>query len=101
MELIEESEVYKNFITAIDSEVTKQDYRNSIGYFMKHCKVETYDSLLSLANNTRKLEGIIRDYITHLKERKLSPGTISAYTNAISRNISSRTSLTWCVIFNH
>jgi integrase len=80
-----ESEAYKNFIASVDSEATRLDYRNTLGYFMKYCKLETYDSLLSLASETRKLEGIIRDYIITLKERKLSSSTISAYTNAVSQ----------------
>jgi hypothetical protein len=80
-----QSEAYKNFIISVNSEATKVGYRNALGCFLKYCRLETYDSLLSLAGDIRKLEGIIRDYIITLKERKLSSSTISAYTNAVSQ----------------
>jgi integrase len=77
------SEPYKNFINTVDSEATKYDYIKALEYFMRFTKKETYGQLFSLATDPKKLEGIIRDYIIHLKERKLSSSTVSTYINPV------------------
>ena len=72
----QQSEPYKNFINSLDSEVTKQGYRESMKHFMRFLKKETYDSLLGI--EPLKLEGLIRDFIIHMRQdRKLSPATVS------------------------
>jgi integrase len=77
------SEVYKNFINSLDSEITKKCYRVSLIIFMRFVKSYDYDQLVKL--DRAKLENIIRDYIIHLKqERKLSPATVSAYLAAVA-----------------
>ena len=78
------SEAYRNFIDSINSEVTRHYYQRNFTYFMAFCKIADYDEMLSLANKPLVLEGIIRDYLVHLRnERKLSPGTVSTYTAPI------------------
>ena len=78
------SEAYRNFIDSINSEVTRRYYQRNFAYFMAYCKIADYDEMLSLANKPLVLEGIIRDYLVHLRnERKLSPGTVSTYTAPI------------------
>lgn len=68
---------------SLDSEVTKRDYRYSLGYFMRFLKCVDYQSLLQL--EPKKLEGIIRDYITHIRQdRKLSPASVSLYIAAVA-----------------
>jgi hypothetical protein len=50
---------------------------------MKFAKVDSYEQLLQI--ETKKLEGIVRNYIIHLKvDRKLSSNTINLYTAAVS-----------------
>lgn len=44
---------------------------------MTYCKINRYDDMLARGP---KIEGVIRDYIIHLRhERNLSPATISSY----------------------
>jgi hypothetical protein len=82
---IESSEVFRNFIYSLDSEVTKRSYRYSINYFMSFLSIGRYEDLVSLNNDTKKLEGFIRDYITYMRQdRKLSPATVSVRIAAIS-----------------
>ncbi len=82
---IESSEVFRNFIDSLDSEVTKRSYRYSINYFMSFLSIGRYEDLVSLNNDTKKLEGFIRDYITCMRQdRKLSPATVSVRIAAIS-----------------
>jgi integrase len=77
-ECVDQSVAYKNFISSINSEVTKKCYHSSLTYFMKFTKLRTYDDLIKLEHPI--LEGIIRDYIIHLRQdKKLSPTTVSAY----------------------
>lgn len=79
-----ESEAYRNFINSIDSEHSRKTYRKIFPVFMRFCKVDTYDAMLEI-QPVKKLEGIIRDYIIHLREdKKLAPATISLYTSCIS-----------------
>jgi hypothetical protein len=50
---------------------------------MKFCNVDTYEQMLQLDSKT--LEGLIRDYIIHLREdAKVSSGTIATYSAVIS-----------------
>lgn len=80
--VVDQSEAYKNFINSIDSEATRRNYRYMFLYFMKFCKKETFEEMIAI--DTHKLEGIVRDYIIHLKQdKKRSQGTISAYVSAI------------------
>ena len=81
--LAEQSEPYKNFISSLDSEVTKNGYRYSLRYFMRFLKIDNYNDLLKI--EPTKLEGIIRDFIANMRQdRKLSPSTVSVRIAAIA-----------------
>ena len=81
--LAEQSEPYKNFISSLDSEVTKNGYRYSLRYFMRFLKIDNYNDLLKI--EPAKLEGIIRDFIVNMRQdRKLSPSTVSVRIAAIA-----------------
>ena len=78
LEYVDQSEAYKNFISSINSEVSKKCYRNSLTYFMRFTKLPTCDVLIKLDHSN--LEGLIRDYIIYLRQdKKLSPASVSAY----------------------
>ena len=84
-ELSMEQEPYRNFIDSLDSEVTKRCYQDYISYFMNFVRAERYEDLLTLDENPHKLEGIIRDYIIHMRQyKKLSSATISARIAGVS-----------------
>ena len=79
-----ESEAYRNFINSIDSEHSRNLYRHVFPYFMRFCKIDNYDAMLDI-QPVKKLEGVIRDYIIHLREdKKLAPATIALYTSCIA-----------------
>jgi site-specific recombinase XerD len=83
LEYADQSEAYKNFINNIDSESTKQNYRTIFPYFIRFCKKESYGDMLLIEQS--KLEGLIRDYIVHLKQdKKLAPASIASYVAAIA-----------------
>ena len=49
---------------------------------MAFCKETSYDDMVGM--EPKRLEGVIRDYIIHLKQdKKRSQGTVSAYISAI------------------
>jgi hypothetical protein len=71
------TDAYKNFINTLDSEVSKENYRFAFSKFMKFCRLEEgdYDKMLRI--EPKKLEGLIRDYITHLKvDQKLAYNSV-------------------------
>jgi len=76
------SEAYSNFINSLDSEESKKHYRAVFPYFMNYCKIQDYDEMLKI--EPKKLEGLIRDYIIHLKENKRSSATVTSYISSIS-----------------
>ena len=77
------SEAYRNFMDSINSDQTRESYAKYIKYFMSFCKVTSYEDLLLL--DARKLEGLIRDFITYQRhERKLAPSTVSSYLSPIA-----------------
>jgi hypothetical protein len=80
-----QQEPYRNFIDSLDSEATKKCYQDYLSYFMNFVKIEKYEDLLILNADPHKLEGIIRDYIIHMRQdKKLSSATISARIAGIS-----------------
>jgi integrase len=80
--VVEESDAYRNFINSIGSEATRRNYRYMFSYFMAFCKETSYDDMVGM--EPERLEGVIRDYIIHLKQdKKRSQGTVSAYISAI------------------
>lgn len=80
----ETSEAYKNFINSLDSEASRSSYKRSFPQFMRFCKIDSYEEMLQI-QPTKKLEGLIRDYLIHLREdRKLVPASIAAYSAAIA-----------------
>ena len=77
------SDAYKNFINSLDSEESRRTYKRSFPYFMKFCKVDTYDVMLEIP--VKKLEGLIRDFIIYLRDdKKKSASTIMTYSAAIA-----------------
>jgi integrase len=77
------SELYRNFITTIDSESTKKAYRYALAYFMQFIKSQNYDDLVK--QEPRKIEGLMRDFIIYMREdRKFSPATISVRIAGVS-----------------
>ena len=80
--VVEESDAYRNFINSIDSEATRRNYRYMFSYFMAFCKETSYDDMVGM--EPKRLEGVIRDYIIHLKQdKKRSQGNVSVYISAI------------------
>jgi len=79
------SDAYSNFINSLDSEESRLTYRKSFVHFMRFCKKETYDQMLEEIQPTKKLEGLIRDFIIHLRdEKKVSSSTIMTYSAAVA-----------------
>lgn len=76
-------EAYRNFINSINSDITRKDYELNFSYFMTFCKITDYEEMAAIKPAT--LEGLIRDYIIHLRhERSLSPATVSSYLAPIT-----------------
>lgn len=79
----EVTDAYKNFINSLDSEASRRTYRSAFPQFMRFCKTDSYDAMLQI--QPKKLEGLIRDYIIHLREyRKASPATVASYSSCIA-----------------
>jgi len=82
-QLLEKTEAYKIFINSIDSDATKESYRKTFPYFMRFCKKTSYDYMLRFDKIT--LEGLLRDYIVHLRHNKrLASASVSLYIAAIA-----------------
>lgn len=80
----ETSDAYKNFVNSLDSDASRSTYTRSFPYFMKFCKIDNYDEMLQI-QPIKKLEGLIRDYLIHLREdKKVSPASIAVYSAAIA-----------------
>jgi hypothetical protein len=81
--LLTDNNAYKNFINTVDSEATQRSYRYTITKFMEFCGLDDYDKMLQI--EPKKLEGLISDYITHMKvDKKLSYNTVSLYVASVS-----------------
>ncbi len=77
-----DGEAYANFINAINSAVTRREYRNKFAYFMQWCNVANHDNMLLFSIND--LESRIRDYIIHLRhDKRLAPSMVSGYIDSI------------------
>jgi integrase len=76
------SEAFRNFVNSLDSEESKKHYSKIFRYFMTYCNVDNYEDMLEI--EPKRLEGLIRDYIIHLKENKRSSSTINSYIAAIT-----------------
>ena len=80
---IEKSDAYRNFINSLDSEASRRIYRRCFPYFMKFCQIDNYEAMLEIP--IKQLEGLIRDYLIHLREdRRVSPASIATYSAAIA-----------------
>ena len=74
----EAEEAYSNFINSINSDITRKEYNLKFDYFMQFCSVKDHEGMLLISESD--LESKIRNYIVYLRyDRKLSPGTVSAY----------------------
>ena len=76
------SEAYRNFVNSLDSEESKKHYSKIFHYFMTYCNVDNHEDILKI--EPKRLEGLIRDYIIHLKENKRSSSTINSYIASIT-----------------
>ena len=76
------SEAYRNFVNILDSEEAKKHYSKIFHYFMTYCNVDNHEDILKI--EPKRLEGLIRDYIIHLKENKRSSSTINSYIASIT-----------------
>ncbi|HEY7571458.1 MAG TPA: site-specific integrase [Nitrososphaeraceae archaeon] len=77
-----EGEAYSNFINAINSPITRREYKNKFSHFMQWCNVANHDYMLLISINDLEIK--IRDYIVHLRHDKgLAPSTVSGYVAPI------------------
>ena len=73
---------FRNFVNSLDSEESKKHYSKIFRYFMTYCNADNYEDMLEI--EPKRLEGLIRDYIIHLKENKRSSSTINSYIASIT-----------------
>lgn len=68
--LVQQEDVYLNFVNSIKSDVTKQIYEYNLRLFMEFCNVDKFESLIGQQDK-------IIPYLMSLRERKLSYSSIS------------------------
>lgn len=74
--LIQQEDVYSNFIDSIKSDVTKKIYGYNLRLFMEFCGIDKYDNLIGQQNR-------IVEYLMALRKKKLSYNSICTRLNAI------------------
>ena len=74
--LVQQEDVYSNFINSIKSDVTKKIYGYNLRTFMEYCGVKKYEDLIGQQNK-------IIEYLMYLREKKLSYNSICTKLNAI------------------
>lgn len=71
-------DAFLNFVTSLDSKVSRKLYANTFPYFMKFCQMDSYNATLQIP--VKQLESKIRDYLVYLREdKKVAVATISLY----------------------
>ena len=83
------TDAYANFVNSLDSESSRRSYLNSFSHFMRFCGLHSYSDMLALATDDlhplKRLEGLIRDFIVHMREdKKLSSATVMAYSASVA-----------------
>jgi hypothetical protein len=83
------ADAYANFVNSLDSEASRRSYLNSFSHFMRFCSLDSYSDMLALATDdlypVKRLEGLIRDFIVHMREdKKLSSATVMAYSASVA-----------------
>ncbi|MGI0022006.1 MAG: phage integrase N-terminal SAM-like domain-containing protein, partial [Nitrososphaeraceae archaeon] len=74
--LVQQEDVYSNFVNSIKSDITKKIYEYNLRLFMEFCGINKFEDLIGQQNQ------IIR-YLMSLREKKLSYNSISTRLNAI------------------
>ena len=74
--LVQQEDVYLNFVNSIKSHVTKKIYEYNLRLFMKFCDIDNFQDLIVQQNQ-------IIPYLMSLREKKLSYNSISTRLNAI------------------
>ncbi|HJU79665.1 MAG TPA: site-specific integrase [Nitrososphaeraceae archaeon] len=74
--LVQEEDVYSNFINSIKSDVTKKVYEYNLRLFMEFCGIDRYEDLIGLHNQ-------IIPYLISVRDKKLSYNSISTRLSAI------------------
>jgi site-specific recombinase XerC len=78
-DVVNEEEIYFNFINSIKSEVTKKNYERNVNSFMQFCKVTKLSELLVITDPQKQ----IINYIISLRKRELAFNSLSLSLNAI------------------
>jgi hypothetical protein len=68
--LVQQEDVYLNFVDSIKSDVTRKIYEYNLRLFMEFCDVDKFEDLIGRQNQ-------IIPYLMSLRERKLSFNSIS------------------------
>lgn len=74
--LVQQEDVYLNFIDSIKSDVTRKIYEYNLRLFMEFCGVDKFEDLIGRQNQ-------IIPYLMSLRGKKLSFNSISTRLNAI------------------
>ena len=74
--LVQQEDVYLNFVNSIKADVTKQIYEYNLRLFMEFCNVDKFEGVIGQQDK-------IIPYLMSLRERKLSYNSISTRLNAI------------------
>ena len=74
--LVQQEDVYLNFVDSIKSDVTRKIYEYNLKLFMEYCGVDKFEDLIGRQN-------LIIPYLMSLRGKKLSFNSISTRLNAI------------------
>ncbi len=74
--LVQQEDVYLNFVDSIKSDVTRKIYEYNLRLFMEFCGVDKFEDLIGQQN-------LIITYLMSLRGKKLSFNSISTRLNAI------------------
>lgn len=74
--LIQQEDVYLNFINSIKSDITRKIYEYNLRLFMEFCGINKFEALIGQQNH-------IIPYLMSLRERILAYNSISTRMNAI------------------
>ena len=83
------TDAYANFVNSLDSEASRRSYLNSFSRFMRFYGLDSYSDMLALAtddlHSLKRLEGLIRDFIVHMREnKKLASATVMVYSASVA-----------------
>ena len=74
--LVQQEDVYLNFINSIKSDITRKIYEYNLRLFMEFCGINKFEALIGQQNH-------IIPYLMSLRERILAYNSISTRMNAI------------------